>query len=55
MHEPCPTCGHPVVSVDLHPEGRTVTMHSCNRCDRRWWTAEGLPVDPAEVFTRQSA
>jgi len=35
----------------IRAEARTVVMRSCSRCDRRWWTADGEPVDqPADLF-----
>jgi hypothetical protein len=39
--------------VAITVEERIVLMRSCNRCDRRWWTADGEPVDPVELFARR--
>jgi hypothetical protein len=29
------------VQIGLKLKERKVTMHSCSRCDTRWWDAEG--------------
>lgn len=55
MKEPCPGCARPLVSVDIKVEDRTVTMRSCTRCDRRWWVADGAPVDPTTAFAKRTA
>ena len=49
----CPGCGADVAAVVITVESRVVLMRSCNRCDRRWWTADGSPVDPVELFARR--
>jgi len=39
-----------VASVDIVLDDQVVTMRSCNRCDQRWWTSDGVPVDPLQLF-----
>ena len=46
----CPGCGAGAASVAISLDDQVVTMRSCNRCDRRWWTADGEPVDPLKLF-----
>jgi uncharacterized Zn finger protein (UPF0148 family) len=53
--EPCPGCGTPLVVVVMHAGERAVTMRSCTRCDRRWWTVDGEAADPTEVLAKRSA
>lgn len=50
--EPCVSCGDPVVAVVVRATPAIVAMRSCNRCDLRWWTADGAPTDPLRVFAR---
>jgi hypothetical protein len=49
----CPGCGAGVAAVVITVEQRVVLMRSCNRCDRRWWTADGEAVDPVALFAKQ--
>jgi hypothetical protein len=49
----CPDCGANVAEVVLTVDGRPVQMRSCNRCDRRWWTSDGEPVDPLSLFAKR--
>lgn len=51
--DPCPDCGAPLAAVTMHADDRAVTMRSCSRCDRRWWTADGEAADPTVVFARR--
>lgn len=46
----CPGCDGALSAVRINTEERVVTMRSCSRCDRRWWTADGEVVDPVELF-----
>jgi len=50
--EACPTCALPVVAVVVRTAPAVVAMRSCNRCDERWWTADGEPADPLELFAK---
>jgi len=51
----CPSCATDLVRIAISMEGRAVLMRSCTTCSRRWWTADGLPVDPTQLFARKSA
>ena len=53
--KPCPVCTGLLTAVVIAVEERVVTMESCNGCDRRWWTTDGVVVDPVEIFGRKSA
>lgn len=38
----CPKCSaRQLVEIDVNLQGRNVTLHSCSRCDSRWWDDEG--------------
>jgi len=38
----CPKCSaRRLVEIDVNLQGRNVTLHSCSRCDSRWWDDEG--------------
>lgn len=55
MREPltvCPTCDGEVVVVVVRLEPQVVAMHSCNACDRRWWTADGDVVEPRQHLAK---
>ena len=41
----CPTCrvAH-VTEISLTLRGSSVTMHSCARCETRWWDQDGQRV-----------
>jgi transcriptional regulator NrdR family protein len=51
----CPCCATDLVRIAIAAEGRTILMRSCTSCSRRWWTADGLPVDPTDILGRRSA
>jgi hypothetical protein len=53
--EPCAICGTPLAAVGIVSSGRHVVMRSCTRCNRRWWTADGRPVDPTQLFRSPAA
>lgn len=44
----CGTCDGEVVVVVVRLEPEVVAMHSCNGCDRRWWTADGDVIEPRQ-------
>ncbi len=45
VHMRCPTCRVPqVTEISLTLKGSSVTMHSCTRCETRWWDQEGRRV-----------
>ena len=34
----CPKCAaRQLVEIGVTLQGRNVTLHSCSRCDSRWW------------------
>jgi hypothetical protein len=34
----CPKChAHQLVEIGVNLAGKNVTLHSCSRCDIRWW------------------
>ncbi len=34
----CPTCSaRRLIEIGVNVAGRNVTLHSCSRCDNRWW------------------
>jgi len=47
----CPNCrGGRLVQVGLTLKERKVTMHSCSRCDTRWWDSDGQQVGLTDVL-----
>jgi hypothetical protein len=41
----CPVCrGARLVLIDITLKGEQVRMHSCSRCDTRWWECNGEHV-----------
>ena len=37
----CPTCSaRHLVEIGVTVQGKNVTLHSCSRCDSRWWDDE---------------
>lgn len=41
----CPKCSAAdLTEINLNLRGRSVVMHSCSRCEMRWWDAEGEQV-----------
>ena len=46
----CPRCQRSrLVEIDVTLGERQVTMHSCSRCDTRWWESEGESVALTQV------
>jgi hypothetical protein len=43
----------PLPAILLKAEEQVVTMRSCVRCDQVWWTMDGEPVEPTELFARR--
>ncbi len=38
----CPRCKTSrLVTIEVTLRDQRVTMHSCSRCDSRWWESEG--------------
>jgi hypothetical protein len=38
------------VEIGLNLRGSRVTMHSCSKCDTRWWDTDGEKVALTTVF-----
>jgi hypothetical protein len=48
----CPMCRvADLTEISLHLRGRRVTMHSCRRCETRWWDEDGERVALRHVLT----
>jgi len=47
----CPNCrGARLVQIGLRLKERRVTMHSCSRCDTRWWDSDGKRLGLTNVL-----
>jgi len=47
----CPKCrAQRLVEIAVKIAGRTVTLHSCSKCDTRWWDDEGAVIDLPDVL-----
>jgi hypothetical protein len=48
----CPKCSaRHLVEIGVTLQGKSVTLHSCSRCDSRWWDDEqGDVIDLDEVI-----
>ena len=47
----CPNCRNArLVQIGLTLKERNVTMHSCSRCDTRWWDSDGELVALTNVL-----
>jgi len=47
----CPNCrGARLVQIGLRLKERKVTMHSCSRCDTRWWDSDGKRLGLTNVL-----
>ena len=48
----CPTCSaRQLIEIGVTVAGKAVTLHSCSRCDSRWWGDEkGDVIDVDEVI-----
>jgi transposase-like protein len=48
----CPKCSaRHLVEIGVTLQGRSVTLHSCSRCDSRWWDDErGAVIDLDQVI-----
>ncbi|HEX4979169.1 MAG TPA: hypothetical protein VFV35_03805 [Acidimicrobiales bacterium] len=48
----CPVCrARQIVEIDVNLSGRVVTLHSCSKCDTRWWDDErGEVVELRDVI-----
>jgi transposase-like protein len=47
----CPHChSHDLVEIRMQLHAETVTMHSCQACERRWWDRDGRSVGLRSVL-----
>ena len=47
----CPVCrAARIVEIGLTLKGTKVTMHSCSKCETRWWDTDGEKVNLHKVF-----
>ncbi|HUF32069.1 MAG TPA: hypothetical protein VMN58_02525 [Acidimicrobiales bacterium] len=46
----CTSCAGHLVSISLARGDGTMTMHSCSRCDTRWWQRDGEATDLTRVL-----
>jgi len=48
----CPVCRSArMVEIGVTLQEAKVTMHSCSKCETRWWESDGERVDLDGVFT----
>ncbi len=48
----CPVCQSArMVEIAVTLRGSKVTMHSCSKCDTRWWDSDGEKVELDGVFS----
>jgi Zn-finger nucleic acid-binding protein len=48
----CPTCrARQIVEIAVNLSGRNVTLHSCSKCETRWWDDdEGEVIELRDVI-----
>ena len=47
----CPACtNRHLVEIELTLKERRVTLHSCSRCDTKWWDQDGERVAVSRVL-----
>ena len=48
----CPKCSaRHLVEIDVTLQGKSLTLHSCSKCDSRWWDDEqGDVIDLDQVI-----
>lgn len=51
----CPECGGGLVKIGVSLGDTTIAMHSCSRCDRRWWERDGQLIDLKDVLQLAAA
>ena len=48
----CPVCrSSRMVEIGVTLRGSKVTMHSCSKCETRWWESDGHRVELDGVFS----
>ena len=51
----CPVCRtRQLVEIGINLGENRVTLHSCSRCDTRWWDRDGSQVAVDRVLTLAS-
>lgn len=47
----CPLCSiAQLVTIAMRVNERDLTLHSCSRCETKWWHADGENVGLSEVL-----
>lgn len=46
----CPKCRNRLVEIAVSLGDTELTMHSCSRCDARWWDQDGRLIDLQSVL-----
>ncbi len=46
----CPECRSSLVEIEVSLGDTHLTMHSCSRCDRRWWDRDGDLIELQDVL-----
>jgi hypothetical protein len=55
-HMACPTCrARSLVEIGMNLGDNRITLHSCSKCDTRWWDQDGskVPVDGVLALARR--
>jgi hypothetical protein len=48
----CPVCqARQIVEIGINLSDSKVTLHSCSKCDTRWWDRDGDQVNVDGVLT----
>lgn len=51
----CPSCDSKLVEIAVSLGDTRLTMHSCSRCDRRWWDRDGGLIELQDVLNLAAA
>ncbi len=46
----CQDCDHELTTIEIPVDGNNLLMHSCDRCDKRWWKLAGEQIDLADAL-----
>lgn len=47
----CPVCrARRLIEIRVNVGGRVVTLHSCSKCDTRWWDEKGERIELSKVL-----
>ncbi|MBV8693091.1 MAG: hypothetical protein JOY57_15650 [Actinobacteria bacterium] len=48
----CPVCRtKQIVEIGINLGDSAVTLHSCSKCETRWWERDGEPVEVTGVLS----